>query len=499
MSFMKNKSRRVCTLTVALVLALMLASASLTVRPGQPLVYARASAAEEKQRPDRMLPAGIAVGGMPVGGLGANAAIANIRAKIDEALAGKVSLEVDDEKRSAPKEAVPVQTATWAELGLMLSADEAVTAIERYRDAKWPHRREALRALRRSYGLVAAWDEERFAEQAEALWGERAERLPVDAVRSINAYDAVVYAPEQPGTALDIAALLAAFEARAPAGLTGAAHGTADDAAPPSVRLHMMLPVVPVLPEITVASLRAEGITRKIAQFSTSFAASGEGRAHNVTVTAQALDGTLLEPGATFDYEAIVAKARRQAGYLAAPVIVKGKLVPGIGGGICQVSSTLYNAVLRASELTIVERRNHSLPVNYLPQGMDATFAEGYINFRFRNDTGKRLLIKTAVQGRRLTVKLFGTMPENVRYELETVRERDIPPRIVYTGDAGVAAGMSRLVQAGKPGAVVDTYRLKYVSGKLTERHKLNRSVYRAQDAIVAVHPSDARARGEIE
>ncbi|MDG0794617.1 VanW family protein [Cohnella ginsengisoli] len=126
--------------------------------------------------------------------------------------------------------------------------------------------------------------------------------------------------------------------------------------------IEFRLPVVQVKPEITTASLQAQGIARKIAEFSTSFAASGEGRIHNVKATADALDGTMLLPGETFDYGAVVAKARRDYGYRAAPVILKGKLVPGIGGGICQVSSTLYNAVLRASGLQIVERRNHSLP-----------------------------------------------------------------------------------------------------------------------------------------
>ncbi|MDG0794616.1 G5 domain-containing protein [Cohnella ginsengisoli] len=85
-------------------------------------------------------------------------------------------------------------------------------------------------------------------------------------------------------------------------------------------------------------------------------------------------------------------------------------------------------------------------------------------------------------------------MADNVRYELETVRVKDLPPRTVYRQDAGIPVGLSRLVQAGKSGAVVDTYRLKYVEGRLAARSKLNRSIYRAQDAIFAVNPADARA-----
>ncbi|SFB48182.1 G5 domain-containing protein [Cohnella sp. OV330] len=438
--------------------------------------------AKHAERRPRALPDGVAAGSLDLSGLSADAAIAKVQARIEAALDGRVRLVTG---RVEALEERP----TWRELGLQLNAEEALRAIERYRDAGWLKRRSAGRAIAKRFSIETVWDEETFAEKAEAMWGPLAEKQPVDAVRTIDAYDQVVYSPETPGETLDISRLLAAFKNYAPKSL---------NEAPPSagepLSIELRVPVIQVTPEITQASLQAQGIARKIAEFSTSFAASGEGRVHNVEATADALDGTMLMPGETFDYGAVVAEARRVYGYREAPVILKGKLVPGIGGGICQVSSTLYNAVLRASDLKIVERHNHSLPVNYLPQGMDATFAEGYINFRFRNDTGKRLLIKAAVRDKRLTVKLFGTMADNVRYELETVRVKDLLPRTVYRQDADVPVGMSRLLQAGKSGAVVDTYRLKYVDGQLHVRSKLNRSTYRAQDTIVAVHPADSRA-----
>ena len=101
-----------------------------------------------------------------------------------------------------------------------------------------------------------------------------------------------------------------------------------------------------------------------------------------------------MAPGETFDYSKIIAQTEAKFGYKEAPVILNGNLVPGIGGGICQVSTTLYNAVLR-SGLEIVERRNHSLPVSYVTLGQDATFANGYINFKFRNNTDAYLWIRT--------------------------------------------------------------------------------------------------------
>lgn len=448
-----------------------------------------AAVAKRGTRHPRALPADVSVGGLALGGMGADAAIAKIRARIEARLDERVTL-VHEHRPLSPGQGVSGPAPTWRELGLQLNAEEAIRAIAHYRDAGWLNGRAAARAVVKRFPVEAVWDEEMFAEKAEAMWGAIAEKAPIDAVRAIDASDRVVYVPETPGETLDLSSLLAEFKKHAPATL-----GKTAPAANEPLEIEARLPVVLVQPGITTAALQAQGISRKIAEFSTSFAASGEGRVHNVKATADALDDIVLLPGETFDYGAVVAKARRVYGYQAAPVILKGKLVPGIGGGICQVSSTLYNAVVRVSDLEIVERRNHSLPVNYLPQGTDATFAEGSINFRFRNDTGKRLLIKASVREKRLTVKLFGTMADNVRYELETVRVKDVPPPTVYRSDAGIPVGLSRLLQAGRPGAVVDTYRLKYVDGRLAARSKLNRSVYRAQDAVFAVNPADARAR----
>lgn len=238
---------------------------------------------------------------------------------------------------------------------------------------------------------------------------------------------------------------------------------------------------------------RDEGRPRKIAAFSTSFAASGEGRAHNVEAVAQALDNTLLMPGDVFDFGSIVVKAERERGFKEAPVIVSGKLKPGIGGGICQVSSTLYNAVLHADGIDIVERRNHSLPVGYLPVGLDATFADGFINFRFRNATGKPLRIKTEVRNKTVTVKLLGAMNENVEYRIETVLQYIIAPKIVYAADPHLAEGQSKTLRPGAEGYVVDTYRVKLVNGEFAERVRISHDTYRSQDALVAVHPDDPR------
>jgi vancomycin resistance protein YoaR len=197
-------------------------------------------------------------------------------------------------------------------------------------------------------------------------------------------------------------------------------------------------------------------------------------------------------PGEIFEYGKIVAKAEAEYGYKEAPVILKGKLTPGIGGGICQVSSTLYNAALLAG-LDIVERRNHSLVVSYLPKGLDATFADGYVNFKFRNSTGKQLLIRTVVQDKTVTVKLFGSMPDDVSYRTETEQLKVNQPKTVYVADAKLAVGAQQVQQKGEPGYVVEAYLVKLVDGEFAERKKLSKDTYRTQDTLIAVHPDDPR------
>ncbi len=161
----------------------------------------------------------------------------------------------------------------------------------------------------------------------------------------------------------------------------------------------------------------------------------------------------------------------------------KQMLHPGIGGGICQVSTTLYNAVLRAG-LEIVERRNHSVPINYAPLGQDATFASGYINFRFKNTTGHHLLIRTSSENGVLTVKLFGTMDKNVSYDIRSTTVKTIPPSAKYVRNPSLPKGTVTLLQQGKTGYVVETYRYKKAGGKVVDKELISRDTYKAQPAL---------------
>lgn len=446
---------------------------------------------------DKTLPKGFEVSGLKVEGLSAEESIGLLQAQLDRLKKVKITVippkvsETDDGSLSEP-------ARTLEQLGMHIDAADAVKAIEQFRDASWWDRAfiRYQNELKSQYDIQVTWDDTVFNEEATSSWGSIAGVPPKAATREINDQDEVVYTPEVIGTELDTSALLVSVKSFEPKSLSLSSVSSGGDGHGDGREIRIELPVILTEPEVTVAKLKEEGIERKIVEFTTDFSSSGEGRSHNVTAAAKALNETLLMPDEVFEYGKIVAKAEKEYGYKEAPVILKGKLTPGIGGGICQVSSTLYNAALLTG-LDIVERRNHSLVVSYLPKGLDATFADGYVNFKFRNSTGKQLLIRTVVVDKKVTVKLFGTMPDNVTYRTETEQVKENPPKIVYVANDKLVLGKQDVLQKGSPGYVVESYLIKMIDGDLAERKKLSKDTYRSQDTLIAVNPNDPRLKSD--
>ena len=371
-------------------------------------------------------------------------------------------------------------TVTLKKAGITYEAEDFLRSLQTLADGTLMERVQARRHWSRNWNIGIHLEIAQLQSSLSPAWERESFGIPVDAVRQITGDDRVVYTPGTTSYEVDWHALELALRAAVPTRLDGAG-------SLPEQGLLLDVPLIVKQPNITLEALKDQGIERKIAQFSTSLGASGPGRSFNVEAAAKAVNGTILPPGAIFDYGKAIQKAQAEYGFREAPVIVNGKLQPGTGGGICQVSSTLYNAALR-SGLEIVERRNHSLPVSYLPKGQDATFAEGYINFRFRNNTGKYLIIKSAVQGRSLTVKLFGTFPRNVTYSVESRTVQVLNPTDKYVSDASLPRGATRVLQSGKTGYVVETYITRYVDGKAVEKKQLSRDTYYAQKRVIAIN-----------
>jgi vancomycin resistance protein YoaR len=162
------------------------------------------------------------------------------------------------------------------------------------------------------------------------------------------------------------------------------------------------------LPQITAAELGK--IDGRISTYTTRYNPSDVNRAVNLRLAARALDGAVVPAGGVFSYNTVVGPRTEARGYRVAKIFQKGEILDGIGGGICQVSTTLYNAALEG-RMRIVERAPHSRPVTYAPPGRDATVAYGGVDFRFRNTTGAPILIQTSARAGVLTVDIYGKRP----------------------------------------------------------------------------------------
>lgn len=221
--------------------------------------------------------------------------------------------------------------------------------------------------------------------------------------------------------------------------------------------------------------------------YSTSFAGSSYNRIENIKNGAAKIDETILYPGDVFSFTEEVAPFTADNGYYLAGAYASGKNVDSMGGGICQVSSTLYNTVLR-SELTVVERTNHMMTVGYVPLAADATIAEPTIDFKFRNDYDYPVYIEAYTYNGSVTVTFYGkeTRPSNRTVEFESVTEQTINPGAdVVTEDPTLAQGYEEVTQSAHTGYVASLYKLVYVDGVLESRELVNRSTYNAYPRYV--------------
>ena len=146
----------------------------------------------------------------------------------------------------------------------------------------------------------------------------------------------------------------------------------------------------------------------EISSFSTKIVTKDSNRQHNINLTCSTLNNTIVEPGSTFSFCGTVGQATSAKGYKEADIFdAKGKKKKGLGGGNCQISSTLYNAVLAVSTLPVVERHPHSNYVPYIQKGKDAAVAYGSYDFKFKNDTGNKIKILASATENEITTKLI--------------------------------------------------------------------------------------------
>ena len=253
----------------------------------------------------------------------------------------------------------------------------------------------------------------------------------------------------------------------------------------------VQIPVEIIQPEVTTEELRSVLFRDTLGSSTTKFNANLAGRTTNVKLAAKKINGTILNPGDVFSYNKTVGPRTYAAGFKDATVFANGGAEDGVGGGICQVSSTLYVATLR-SDLEIVERKNHSLHVTYVPLGQDATVAYGAVDYRFKNNTAYPIKVVAYTKGSSLTISLVGTQTQNKKVEIVTQTLSHDPFQVIYQEDPSLAPGTTKVKSGGYPGYKSVSYRVVYIDGKEVSRTLENNSSYKRVDKVVLKGPEPA-------
>ncbi|GAB4247086.1 MAG: VanW family protein [Thermoleophilia bacterium] len=228
-------------------------------------------------------------------------------------------------------------------------------------------------------------------------------------------------------------------------------------------RRYVAVATAPAYPKLTTEDAEQLGVRREIAAFTTYFSPSNQARVHNIQQVAALLDGTVVRPGEVFSFNTTVGPRTKAAGYDEAPVIRDGVLTPGVGGGICQVSTTLFNAVFFAG-LPVLERKPHSFYIDHYPVGRDATVSYGTTDFKFKNDSSVVLLVSARADERSVTVSLAAPSWDRVVtyqttpfYDIVEPRSSAEKPRRLR--DPSLPPGTSSALEAGVSGRSVEVKR----------------------------------------
>ncbi len=260
-----------------------------------------------------------------------------------------------------------------------------------------------------------------------------------------------------------------------------------------------IIPLKITYPEITLASLGKEAFPQLLGQYSTTYSTENENRVTNLQLASEKINGTIILPGETFSYNKIVGERTIEKGYKEAAVYAGGKVVDGIGGGICQLSSTLYNAVLYAN-LEVTERSNHRFLTSYVSAGRDATVSWGTIDFCFKNTRKYPIKIVTIVKNGVVTTSIYG-IKEEKEYEIliESNVVETIPYSTTYVKDKSLKEGQEVIRQYGANGAKSETYKIVKDNETIISRTLLSSDTYSPLERIIKKSVSTAETSSQAE
>ncbi|RYG39000.1 hypothetical protein EON81_02185 [bacterium] len=236
-------------------------------------------------------------------------------------------------------------------------------------------------------------------------------------------------------------------------------------------------------------------VSHVVSTFTTKFSAGNRPRSSNIKLAASFFNGQVLMPGDRISYNETVGQRTIRRGFKEAGVYVDGRHDTGVGGGICQVSTTLYNAALFA-DLKIVRRRNHSLPVPYVPLGRDATVDWGNIDLVLENSSDGPIAVESAYTPGKLTFRVLGPEPEKGKVvKIEGTGVSFSPGRVITKRSAALPKGTTRVEESGGTAKSVSTFRVVMKDGKPVRRDSLGRSFYGGSPRVIVVGTANPKPK----
>ena len=237
--------------------------------------------------------------------------------------------------------------------------------------------------------------------------------------------------------------------------------------------------------EVKVTDLGEDAFPNLLGTCTTNYDASNINRNNNLVLAAEKLNGTIVNPGETFSYNQTIGQRTIAAGFKEAKAYANGKVVLDVGGGICQLSSTLYNSVL-LSNLEVVERRSHYFKTSYLPAGRDATVSWGSVDFKFKNNRKYPIKIVATAQDGVVKVDIYGIkQDDDYDVTIESEETGVIPMETIYEEDNSLVEGQQVVTQRGEDGCTSETYKTLSRNGIVVSRTLVSKDTYNDLPTII--------------
>ena len=411
---------------------------------------------------------GISVDGLPLGGQRPDEAAQKLQQSatlLDESL--DLQVQVDGKSYQVPADRIPFSRNSRAQLAAAWALGRqgfawGIGSDKTPFDIRWEHTRH-IAATKPSFRTASTYDKADVRRVADLI-ASQVDREPVIAVIASFDFDTKAFTVTQdvPGAKLDSQALYQAICDALDAGRRNE-----------TIRLN----AEPVLPQVT--SVELQNSFKRLSQFSTNTTAD-EKRNTNIRLAARKISGSTVMPGETFSFNRATGERSADKGYQMAPAIANGVTFDEIGGGVCQVSSTLFNAAALAN-MTIISRSPHAWPSNYVDKGLDATVNWPSLDLVFRNDKTTPVFIVAGYAKRQVTVEIYGMGAgpgESIRLETELISEIPPPREPSYVQNPLLIPGTQQELKKARTGYGVDTFRVYLLNGVPYRRDKLFTSTY---------------------